>query len=195
MRNTDFILNIYEKKNSLSKLITQLLYGENFTIQKNYIQSQFNFKNLTQIISAIRNLRSELNIPYKDKIDLFINNSDNDFINFLNTFKNEIIHLLKLNNLSFNTIFSKSDSSAYIVISNSTLIVPLEGVIDTNEEIGKLNLKKKKKYSELINLENKLKNPQFIAKAPKNIIEQFKTQSEEIKSSIEKIDQIINTIK
>ena len=36
MRNTDFILNIYEKKNSLSKLTTQLLYGENFTIKKNY---------------------------------------------------------------------------------------------------------------------------------------------------------------
>jgi len=36
MRNTDFILNIYEKKSSSSKLATQLLYGENFTIQKNY---------------------------------------------------------------------------------------------------------------------------------------------------------------
>ena len=36
MRNTDFILNIYEKKSSLSKLATQLLYGESFTIQKNY---------------------------------------------------------------------------------------------------------------------------------------------------------------
>ena len=57
------------------------------------------------------------------------------------------------------------------------------------------SLKKKKKSSELINLQNKLNNPQFIAKAPKNIIEQFKMQSKEIKSSIEKIDQIINTIK
>ena len=167
----------------------------NIPIQKNYIQSQFNFKNLTQIISAIRNLRSELNIPYKDKIDLFINNSDNDFINFLNTFKNEIIHLLKLNTLSFNDIPSKYDGSAYIVISNSTLIVPLEGVIDTAEEISRLNLKKKKASSELINLQNKLNNSQFIAKAPLKIIEQFKIQSEEIKSSIEKIDQIINTIK
>ena len=42
---------------------------------------------------------------------------------------------------------------------------------------------------------NKLNNPQFIAKAPKKIIEQFKIQSEDIKSSIEKIEQIINTIK
>ena len=36
MRNTSFILNIYEKKSLSSKLATQLLYGENFTIQKNY---------------------------------------------------------------------------------------------------------------------------------------------------------------
>ena len=36
MRNTDFVLNIYEKKSSLSKLASQLLYGETFTVQKNY---------------------------------------------------------------------------------------------------------------------------------------------------------------
>ena len=37
MRNTSFILNVYEKKNLSSKLATQLLYGENFIIQKNYL--------------------------------------------------------------------------------------------------------------------------------------------------------------
>ena len=36
MRSTDFILNIHEKKSSLSKLATQLLYGESFIIQKKY---------------------------------------------------------------------------------------------------------------------------------------------------------------
>ena len=38
-------------------------------------------------------------------------------------------------------------------------------------------------------------NDNFIEKAPKNVIEKFKKQEEEIKNSIEKIDQIINTIK
>tara|TARA_Y100000590_G_scaffold446760_1_gene580938 strand:+ start:126 stop:863 length:738 start_codon:yes stop_codon:yes gene_type:complete len=37
MRNTNFILNVYEKKNSSSKLATQLLYGENFIIKNNYL--------------------------------------------------------------------------------------------------------------------------------------------------------------
>ena len=43
-----------------------------FTRQNNFITSQNNFKNLTQIISSIRNLRSELNLPYKNKIKLNI---------------------------------------------------------------------------------------------------------------------------
>ena len=43
-------------------------------------------------------------------------------------------------------------------------------------------------------LENKLNNQIFLEKAPKKIILQFKNQVLDIKSSIEKIDQIINTI-
>ena len=45
------------------------------------------------------------------------------------------------------------------------------------------------------NLNNKLNNTQFINKAPKNVILQFKNQAEEMKISIDKIEQIINTIK
>ncbi len=36
MRNTQFILNVYEKMNLSSKIATQLLYGETFKIQKKY---------------------------------------------------------------------------------------------------------------------------------------------------------------
>ena len=43
---------------------------------------------------------------------------------------------------------------------------------------------------------NKLENKKFMEKAPEQVIEQFKYQEQiEIKSSIEKIEQIINTIK
>ena len=40
----------------------------------------------------------------------------------------------------------------------------------------------------------KLNNEAFINKAPENVIENFKIQEKQIKSSIEKIDQIMNTI-
>ena len=163
--------------------------------QKDFLSDQDNFKNLILIISSIRNIRSELNIPYKDKIDVNINNEDNDFCLFLKNSENEINKLLKLNKLFINENSVKSEGSANIVISKSTIIIPLKGIIDTKSEIKKLSKKKDNEHSELIKIQNKLNNDNFIEKAPKNVIEKFKKQEEEIKNSIEKIDQIINTIK
>ena len=41
---------------------------------------------------------------------------------------------------------------------------------------------------------DKLENKKFILKAPEQIVTQFKNQEQEIKYSIEKIEQIIDTI-
>ena len=178
-KNEDFLMN--------EKIIT-------LNLQNNYVNSQNNFKDLTLIISSIRNLRSELNISYKKQIDININNKDKNFCKFLEYSKNEIIRILKLNNLFLNDNSIKSDGSANIVLSNSTIIVPLSDIIDTNLEIKKLSEKKNNELLELKKIENKLNNENFIEKAPKEIINQFKNQASEIKNSIEKIEQIINTI-
>ena len=173
----------------MNEIITEM------KIQKNFNLSQSNFKRLIDIIISIRNLRSELNIPYKNLIKLNINNNDNIFILFLNSFKNEIIRLLKLEDLSFNNEDYKSKGSANIISSSSTLIIPLKGVIDTKNAIQKLLKRKIQESDDLKKLLLKLENPNFINKAPKDVVTQFKKQAEKINSSIVKIDQIINTIK
>jgi valyl-tRNA synthetase len=173
------------------------LMNEHFTklkIQDNYKKSQDNFKNLIQIITLIRNLRSELNIPYKNTIIVNINNKNDDFVAFINDYKNEITRLLKLESLLLNDKAIKNEGSANLICFESTIIVPLEGLVDTKNEIKKLNNRKDKELFELKKLNNKLKNSDFINKAPKHVVLSFKNQYEEIKSSIEKIDQIINTI-
>ena len=80
-------------------------------------------------------------------------------------------------------------------IGDATLIVPLSGIIDSIAEINKLTEKKDNQLFELQKINSKLQNKKFIEKAPEQVIKKFKNQEEEIKSSIEKIDQIINTIK
>ena len=75
------------------------------------------------------------------------------------------------------------------------MIIPLAGIIDSYSELKKLNNKKDKENIELQKIQNKLKNHKFIEKAPDHVVSDFKKQEIEIKSSIEKIDQIINSIK
>ena len=164
-------------------------------IQDNFVISQNNFKNLINIIKSVRNLRSELSIPYANKIKLNINNKDEIFCNFIKTLENEIIRLLKLSELKLNDLSFRNEGSANIVVDSSTLIVPLNDIIDTNIEIKKLSDKKNKELINLNIIQNKLENEKFIEKAPEQVIIQFKNQEQQIQSSIEKIQKIIDTIK
>ena len=102
--------------------------------------------------------------------------------------------MLKLSELSLNDLTINNKNSAILVITNSTLVIPLTGIIDAFSELKKLNNKKDKEIIELQKIQNKLKNHKFIEKAPDHIVADFKKQEIEIKSSIVKIDQIINTI-
>ena len=180
------------------------LYGnnENFLMLEKF--SKFDNKNLflktrdeikliINIVTSIRNLRSELNIPYKKSINLNINNKNKETNIFIKNFSNELTRFLKIKNLSFDKI-NKKDNLAYIVVKDTTLTVPLDGVIDKDYELNKLNEKKEKEQNKLTIIQNKLKNDRFLDKAPSHVIENFSLEADQIKSSIEKIDQIINTI-
>ena len=174
------------------------LMNELFTNIQNINQfnaSQINIKNLIQIISAVRNLRSELNIPYKESIDINFSNNDIHFMKFLHSYENELKRLVKLNKISFDKKTVKIAGVAYLVVEKTTLTIPLKNIIDIKKEIERFQIKKQEEISNFNKLDNKLKNSSFIDNASQEVIEKFKKQSRDIKSSIEKIDQIIDTIK
>jgi len=159
-----------------------------------YKNSQKLIRHLIKIITGMRNLRSELNIPYKKLIEIVIIDTNHKIIEFLNKYDNELIRLLKLSNISYEKIVKNEAESAYLVIANTTIVINLKDAINTNRELKRINEKKGKLLNQLRIIESKLVNSSFIEKAPQEIIDQFKKQAIDIKSSIEKIDQIINTI-
>ena len=176
----------------------QLLINEKFNHYNNihlFDKSQKNIQHLIQIISSIRNLRSEINIPYKTLIDIEITNSDHELINFFKDYENELKKILKLGKISFKSTIKNISNCAYIVILKTTILVHLKDIIDTNKELERIEQKKVKLLDKLKGVEIKLSNSNFTKKAPQEVIENFKNEATDLKSSIEKIDQIINTIK
>ena len=159
-----------------------------------YDDSQKNINFIINIVTSIRNLRSELNIPYKKNIDLYIENKDNKKNDIINNLNNEIKRFLKIDNI-FYKLLDKKEKSAFIIIADTTLGVPLDDIIDTTKEINRMNDKMNKEKEKLLKIQNKLKNDKFLENAPLNVIEDFKNDAKNLESSIEKINQIINTIK
>ena len=161
----------------------ELLISQSLLFEKElkiYSESKNNIDHLIEIITSIRKIRTEFNIPYKTLINLEISNTNNKIINFFKDFQNEITRLLKTNNIIFNSNASSKIDSAHLIINETTILIPLKG--------------KKKYLNELQNLETKLSNTVFLEKAPPKIVDQFNEDALKIKSSIEKLDQIINTI-
>ena len=162
-------------------------------IDANFTESKNKVEKIISIITSVRNIRAELNISYKIKINLILNIKDSSIKQFVKNFEVELTRLLKIEKIIFEKIYNKKNA-AHIILSDISLLIPLEGIINTNQELTNLNNKKIEANSKLNSIMIKLENKNFINKAPSHVIDDFNKQKIDLKSSIEKIEQIINTI-
>jgi len=184
------------------KLWLSLVDKDSFLMSQNFIQINFDesFDNskkyilkIIEILTSLRNLRADLNISYKNEIDIIINTKNNNLIDFITNYQTEFKRLLKIKSILFEENTSQK-KSAFIVLNDITILIPLDGIVDVDKEIIKLENKKNTYNEKLKSILGKLNNKAFIEKAPDNVIENFRIQEQEMKSSIEKINEIINTI-
>ncbi len=149
-----------------------------------------NMKEIMNSIRMIRNIRSEFNIPPGSPIKARLIIPDRVL---RQVFASNQAYLLQMANLSqvelLEQLDSKLEQAVSAVSSRMEIYVPLEGVIDIEKEIARLNKELKSVESDLSKAEAKLKNQSFLSKAPREVIdkEQFKVQ--EAKSKKEGILQ------
>ena len=184
------------------KLWLSLVDSQSFLMSQNFTKISFDnsfndsnkyTKKVIEMMTALRNLRANLNISYKNEIEIFVDTKNEDLKKFISNYLNEFKRLIKTKSIKFEQVSSQK-KSAFIVLNEITILIPLEGIVDTEKEKSKLNDKKNIYTKKLKVVLDKLNNKAFIDKAPDNVIENFKIQEKEINSSIEKIDEIINTI-
>ena len=74
-------------------------------------------------------------------------------------------------------------------------MIPLENLIDFNEEIKRQQKKLDKLTAEKKSLEGRINNPKFVANAPKELIEQTKDRISEIELQEKTINELIESLK
>ena len=184
------------------KLWLSLVDKDSFLMSQNFIKVNFDqsFDNskkyilkIIEILTSLRNLRADLNISYKNEIEIIVDTKNNNLIDFITNYQTEFKRLLKIKSILFEENTSQK-KSAFIVLNDITILIPLDGIVDLDKEIIKLENKKNTYNEKLKSILGKLNNKAFIEKAPDNVIENFRIQEQEMKSSIEKINEIINSI-
>ena len=146
---------------------------------------------LIEIISNIRSIRVELNIKPKEKLAIeVINNSEALKI------KNLEFYLSKITNISYITEVSDfSDKSAKFNVNNSRFSLLIPTSIDLTAELSRVIKEEEKLEKEINSISNRLKNKDFIAKAPKKVVEENKIKIEDMMQNKERLSSSKELIK
>lgn len=148
-----------------------------------------------ETIKSLRNVRQGLNIPLSTKMDIEIRPTEKD----MPVFKAVISYLQRLARVGEVTFENESAAipkkSASAVVGSSKIIIPLEGLIDLDEEISRQNKKIEKLDKERMSLTGRLKNKNFVDKAPKELIEETQARADELTLQINTIQELIDSLK
>jgi len=124
---------------------------------------------LVSLITEIRKLRSEMNIPAKARPAGLAISGDAALAERLKRHSALICQLARLDSIALAD--AAPEGSAQIVVGETTYALPLEGVIDFDAERTRLDKEIANTAGEIARLEKKLGNERFVANAPAAVVE------------------------
>ena len=139
-------------------------------------------------IKAIRNRRSEMNVPPSRKAKVYIETKYNDSFNADTAVF--FARLASASEVEIGADFSgavSADDSVQIITEAATVYLPLADIIDTEKEKARLEGEEKKLIGEIERLEKKLSNEGFVAKAPAAVVE---AEREKLSKYAEKLEGV-----
>ena len=125
-------------------------------------------------ITAVRNIRGEMDIPPSKKVDIVIEAPDEHEREILEQNAIHLKNLALVHSAVIAAQVNKPQASATAVFNKNQIHVILKGLIDFKEEANRLRKEIKKIEQELCGHEKKLSNPEFVNKAPAEIIANVK---------------------
>jgi len=147
------------------------------------------FDNIIEVISGIRTIRKEKNIPFKDTIELNVINNDNSSMYF-----DAVV--VKLGNISnYGYVAEKVNGALSFRVKSNEYFIPITGAINVDEEIAKLTEELKYTQGFLKSVQAKLSNEKFVGGAPEKVLEIERKKEADALSKIATIEQSLGSLK
>ena len=146
------------------------------------------------LISRVRNIRSEMNIKPADRIQLMIA-ARTDLQTVFQASSDQIARLTRAAQVSIDGNVEMPKASARAVLAGGAEVaVPLEGLIDFEQERARLRREQEKLQQEAAKLEAQLGNSDFVARAPAEKVEELRARIDDIAQRTVALDQMIEAL-
>jgi valyl-tRNA synthetase len=151
------------------------------------------------LISAIRAARSEMNVPAASELGALISETRSQGREWIARHNDQIRRLARLKEIVFADAATQrrpidGKSALQIVVEGTTIILDLAGAVDLAKERARLQKEADAIRSELDKIGKKLSNPQFVAKAKPEAVEEQRERQAEAEAALARLNAAIARI-
>ncbi len=145
------------------------------------------FEHLKEVVAGIRTIRKQRQILNKEALSLNVKGAHDPYLDAI---------ISKMGNIeSIEAVEEKSPTAASFIAGAVEYSIPLEGSIDVEAEIAKLEADLKRYTGFLAGVEKKLANERFVANAPEAVVALERKKQSDAKEKIAAIESALKALK
>jgi len=147
---------------------------------------------LQNLVRGVRNIRNKMDIKEKTPLTALVSVPHETARADIEARAELIRRMANLDRLDIGVGIEKPEAAATEVVAQMQLFVPLEGIIDFDAERQRLEVQLEKTEQQLASLQKQLANPNFLAKAPTEVVASRKERKLELETQLEKLKASLN---
>ncbi|HEX6718310.1 MAG TPA: valine--tRNA ligase [Pyrinomonadaceae bacterium] len=150
---------------------------------------------IIELISRVRNIRSEMNIKPSERIPVVVGSRDENLRRVFSSAREQISRLVRASEVFIAERLEAPKASARAVLTGGAeLAVPLEGLIDFEQERRRLEREQQKLQAEAAKLEAQLNNPNFVSRAPAERVNEVRERIAAIAQQSSQLQQTVENL-
>ena len=161
-----------------------------YTEEYNFADAENIMDHMKEIIRGIRNIRAEMNVANGRKTKVYIVTEAADLREGFTTLKDSVKPLMSATEI---IIMDKkegiADDAVSIVVPDATVYLPLEDLVDFEQEKERLKKEEEKLTKEIARARGMLSNERFVSKAPEAKVQEEKDKLEKYTQMLEQVQE------
>ena len=159
------------------------------------LQAAKEMERLVSIIKSVRNIRAEVDTPMSKEIQLIIQAENEDVVNELESERHYLERFCNPSELTIAIETDVPDKAMSAVVTGAEIFLPLEGLIDFDKEIKRLEKELDKWTKEVDRVQKKLANENFVNKAPEAVVNEERRKKEDYLDKQAKVKERLAELK
>ncbi len=176
------------------QLMTDREKGESIMIQPMPQSGLFDAEYLDQfdeakeLITAIRNIRKEHNLPLREVLTLLVKDENS----YKHAFDPVVVKMAGISEIS--KASQQSDNAVTFLVRSNEFYIPMEGMINVEDEIKKLKEELDYQKGFLKSVMKKLNNEKFVKNAPEKVVEMEKQKQDDAETRIKILEERLTAL-